>query len=295
MITLFFEILSILAPSFLLACIGLAWFRYGPEYPVPFVTTLVLNVAGPALYFYTIATGTVALSSLGWMAVATLVVHIIFVFVAVVLLKATDKDWRLCIAHVVGNTGNLGLPVCYFAFGDEGLAYAMAFFSVQSILLFGLGDAILAGSASPMRALKSPILHSIWIGAVVRYYEIPVPEFILDSTQLLGEIVIPIMLVTLGVSLAGMSAKHLPSLLRWSAIRTGAAVAIGFFVATLFGFEGVAKSVLVIQTAVPVAVFNYLMAIRHGRDSTEISGLILVTHLAAIVYLPVLLGVLLRT
>jgi len=59
------------------------------------------------------------------------------------LLKQAGKDWRLCVALVVGNTGNLGLPVCYFAYGDVGLAYAMVFFSLQCLLLFSLADAVL--------------------------------------------------------------------------------------------------------------------------------------------------------
>jgi len=90
-----------------------------------------------------------------------------------------------------------------------------------------------------------------------------------------------------------MTAQSLPETVKWSLVRTAVALVIGFTVATLFGLEGVARGVLIIETAVPVAVFNFLMAVRHNRDSVEVSGLILVTHLSAIVYLPLLLGVLL--
>ncbi len=50
---------------------------------------------------------------------------------------------------------------------------------------------------------------------------------------------------------------------------------------------------LIIETVVPVAVFNYLLAVKHGRDASEVSGLILVTHIGAIFYLPIVLSVLL--
>jgi len=293
MLQLIAEILSILAPAALLASIGVVWTRVGPEFPIAFVSTLVVNVGMPALLFHTLATSTVELESLGAIAMAALCVHVVFTIIILVLLKQADKDWRLCVAHVCGNTGNLGLPVCYFAFGDAGLAYAMAFFSVQCLLLFSLGEAVLSASASIKPALRSPILHSVWMGTLVRYMDWSLPDFFMDTTALLGQLVIPLMLITLGVSLASMSIKSLPATMRWSFVRTGVALLVGFTIAHAFGLEGVARGVLIIETAVPVAVFNFLLAIRHNRDSVEVSGLILVTHLSAIVYLPILLGFLL--
>jgi len=287
------QIASILAPGACLATIGLAWQRLGQPFPVGFVTTLVINVCLPALLFHTLASATVSLEAIATLALATLVVHILFVPLAVLALRVGGKDWRLCVAHVVGNTGNLGLPVCLLAFGEEGLAYAMTFFAVQCILLFTAGEAIYAGSASLGRALRSPILHAVWLGLLVRVANVPVPDFAMETLVLLGQVVIPLMLITLGVSLAGMRARALSSSMLWSLLRTALAIAIGFGVAALFALEGVARGVLIIETAVPVAVFNFLLAEKHGHDSAEVSGLILVTHLGALLYLPVLLGVLL--
>jgi len=287
------QIANILAPGMFLAIIGLLWAKKGPAFPLDFVSTLVLNVSMPALLFHTLATSVVPIAALWYMALAALVIHIIFTVIAVLVLKMANKDWRLCITYVVGNTGNLGLPVCFFAFGEEGLAYAMTFFSVQCILLFSLGDAILAGSASIVRILRSPIIHAIWIGVLVRYLGWQPPEILMQSTQLLGQIVIPLMLITLGVSLASMRATTLHMTVLWSLLRTGLAVIVGFGVAELMGLQGVARGVLIIETVVPVAVFNYLLAVKHGRDASEVSGLILVTHIGAIFYLPLVLGVLL--
>jgi len=292
MLQLIAEILSILAPAALLASIGVVWAKTGPEFPIAFVSTLVVNVGMPALLFHTLATSSVDLGSLAAIALATLCVHITFTIVALLLLRQSKKDWRLCVAHVCGNTGNLGLPVCYFAYGDAGLAYAMAFFSVQCFLLFSIGEAVLSANASIKPALRSPILHAVWIGTLVRYMDWSLPEFFMDTTALLGQLVIPLMLITLGVSLASMSIKSLPSTIRWSLVRTVVALLIGFLIAHAFGLQGVARGVLIIETAMPVAVFNFLLAIRHNRDSVEVSGLILVTHLSAIIYLPILLGLL---
>lgn len=287
------QIVNILGPSMLLALVGLVWFYKGPKFPVDFVSTLVLNVSTPALLFYTLATSVVPVSALGTMALATILSQSILAMAAIFILKIARKDFRLSVAYVVGNTGNLGLPVCFFAFGDEGLAYAMVFFSVQCLLLFSLGDAVHAGVIRYGRVLKSPVLHSIWTGALVGSFNLPVPQVILNSAQLLGQIVIPIMLITLGVSLASMRAGQLPAVVAWSTVRTVLAVGLGFGAAELLDLEGVARGVLILETVMPVAVFNYLLTLKHGHDVSEVSGMILVTHLAALIYLPIVLAVLL--
>lgn len=277
----------------LLALIGFVWFHKGPEFPVPFVTTLVLNIALPALLFHTLANSTVSVSSLVDIALGALLTHLVFGALIVLLLAKSGKDWRLGIAHVVGNTGNLGLPLCFLAFGEEGLAYAITFFAIQCLLLFSVGDAIIARSFNIKRIVFSPILHSVWLGVLARVLNIELPVIAQQTLQLLGQIVIPVMLITLGVSLAGMRARHLPSTIYWSALRTLLAFGVGVGVAEIIGLTGVARGVLIIQTIVPVAIFNYLLAVKHGRDSTEVSSMILVTHLGAILYLPAVLALVL--
>jgi len=292
-LALVLSIITILAPGMLLALIGLGWQKSGTTFPIDFVTRLVVNVSLPALLFQTLATAEVTLDALGTLALAALSVHLVFASLAVIALKGTGKDWRLGVAHVVGNTGNLGLPICLLAFGELGLAYAVTFFAVQCVLMFTLGDAIYAGSFRLGRALRSPVLYAIGLGLATRAVDTPLPAVLLETVGLLGQIVIPLMLITLGVSLAGMRVSALPSAVLWSSARTVAAIVIGFSVAEFYALEGVARGVLILQAAMPVAVFNFLLAEKHGRDSGEVSSLILVTHLGAILYLPVLLGVLL--
>jgi len=287
------QIVGILAPGFLLALIGLAWHRHGPDFPLPFITTLVLNLAMPALLFHTLVTASMPFAALLEVALASLVVHLVFAPLAIGLLRRAGADWRLGVAHVVGNTGNLGLPVCLFAFGETGLAYAISFFAVQCLLLFSLGEAVYAGRMDVGKMLRSPILWSISLALAWRWGGWNAPAFALQTLQLLGQLVIPIMLITLGVSLSSMRAASLGPTLCWAAVRTALALAVGFGVAALFSLEGIARSVLIVQTVMPVAVFHFLLAERHGRDSATVSGLILSTHLGAVLYLPVVLALVL--
>ncbi len=276
-------------PAVFMAVIGYVWVRSGGDYPVPFVTTLVINIGLPALLFHTLSTSTVELAALGQIGLAALVVHILSTAIAVTLLKTAGKDWRLSVAHVVGNTGNLGLPLCLLAFGDEGLAFAMAYFAVQCLLMFSLGDAIYAGRFTWKTVLRSPVLAAVVAGVLVRLADVSPPDIIMDTTSILSGLVIPIMLITLGVSLASLKVHHFSTCFFWSVVRTGVAIVVAFTVAALFQLEGTARGVLIIEATVPVAVFNFLLAQKHGRDVGEVSGLILMTHLGSLVYLPFIL------
>lgn len=287
--------MGILAPGFFLALIGVVWQRRGLGFPLDFVTNLVINVSMPALLFHTLVRIDTPVISLGQVAIATVLVHAVFAPVAMGMLVKAGSDWRLSVAHVVGNTGNLGLPVCYFAFGETGLAYAMTFFAVQCLLLFSVGEAVYAGRFDLSRVFRSPILIAIMLALLARSFGVAPPEFAMETLELLGQITIPLMLITLGVSLSSMRASSLPSTVAWSIARTGVAIVVGFGIAHVMDLEGAARGVVVIQTVVPVAVFNFLLAVRHSRDSEAVAGLVLVTHLGALFYLPIVLGILIST
>ena len=293
MLDLSLRILGIMAPSMLLACIGLGWKKSGLEYPTNFVTTLVINIALPALIFHTLVSADISLDALYQLGSATVVVHVLLISLSALVLRLAKKDLGLTVSFTVGNTGNLGLPLCLLAFGEEGLAYAIVYFSVQCIFLFTVGEAVYAGSLSIKRILKVPIIYALIAALLVRIGNIPVHEIIMDTTQLLGGVVVPIMLITLGISIAGMVARNFLSTLFWALVRTGLAIIAGLLVAEWFSLEGVARGVLIIETVVPVAVFHYLFAYKHNKNSEEISGLILITHLAAILYFPFIFGLVL--
>jgi len=97
MLESFYVIFGILAPAIILASIGYVWVKQGGDYPVSFVTTLVINIGLPSLLFHTLATSTVQLASLGQIALAAVVVHILSTMVSVTLLKTRGKDWRLAV------------------------------------------------------------------------------------------------------------------------------------------------------------------------------------------------------
>jgi hypothetical protein len=116
------------------------------------------------------------------------------------------------------------------------------------------------------------------------------PKFVAGALETLGYMAIPIMLLALGVSLARLS----PGKIRVSGFVAVLRLALGFAggwgVATLFGLDGAARGVLIIQSAMPAAVFNYLWAQVYGRDSAAVAGVVVISTALAFLLLPLILA-----
>jgi hypothetical protein len=57
-------------------------------------------------------------------------------------------------------------------------------------------------------------------------------------------------------------------------------------VAGWFDLDGIERGVLILQSSMPVAVFNYLLALRFEREPGEVAGMVVLSTLLAFVLLP---------
>ncbi|WP_159931244.1 AEC family transporter [Oceanicoccus sp. KOV_DT_Chl] len=187
------------------------------------------------------------------------------------------------------NTVNMGLPVCLFAFGEEGLAIALGIYLVVSLTQFSLGIALVSGQSAWRNTWRSPIVYSGLIGATLIFTDTQLPLWLEQSLNLLGSFSIPIMLITLGVSLAQLKVKDFALSTGLALCRLAIGLSVGFLVAEILDLEGAARGVLIIQSSMPAAVFNYLLAHRYGRSPEAVAGLVVMSTLISFVSMPALL------
>ena len=153
--TLALTVLQIAAPVFLLAAIGFAWVRLGLAYDTAFVTRLSMTLAVPALILTALAGTTLDPAAVGRLAVAAVAGYAAVLATVWALCAALRLEVRTFLAPLsFGNTGNLGLPLCLFAFGETGLAFGVVVFAVSAMTQFTFGLWIVAGGGSPLRALR---------------------------------------------------------------------------------------------------------------------------------------------
>ena len=293
-VTLALTVLQIVAPVFVLAAIGFTWVRLGHPYDTAFVTRLAMTLAVPALVLTALAGTTLDPAAVGRMALATLIAYAGTLAAFWTLCRLARLDRRTFLAPLVfGNTGNLGLPLCLFAFGEAGLALAVVVFAVTATLQFTLGLWIVAGGGSPGQALREPMVAAALLGALMLWQGWRLPAVAADALGLVGQMAIPLMLITLGVAVARLRPTGVGRVAGLAAAKLALGAGLGWTVATALGLDRTATGVLTLQLASPVAVTSYLLALRFEADAQAVAGLVVVSTALSVVALPTLLALLL--
>lgn len=288
---LLLTVLEIVAPVGLLGSIGFIWVRTGHEYRMEFITRLSMTLSVPALIFTALMKTTIDPSALTALTLASIAAYLVLSGVFWVLLRVGRLSQRTFLAPMIfGNTGNVGLPLALFAFGEAGFAYAVVVFAVMAIFSFTAGVWLVSGGGTPLRALKEPVTWATLLGALFLWQGWHTPTWLTNALSLLGQIAIPVMLITLGVAVARLNAGHLGkafllSMMR-AAVCAGVAVAVGLWLE----LEPVAFAVLVLQVTTPVAVTSYMLAEKYGADSDAVAGLVIASTILSVVSLPLTLA-----
>lgn len=287
---MFIELFAIMAPVLIVAGIGYGWARSGQAYPTEFVTRLVLNVSTPCLVLSSLSRAEIDLQVFGQVALACVIITLLMAVVGWVLSRSIKADPKVLVpAYMFPNTGNMGLPIALYAFGEPGLALAVGFFVVLSVGHFSVGMMLSGAAESWRRLLLNPVILSLCVALVVMVLDLALPRWADNTITLLGSLSIPMMLLTLGVSLASIRPKQLGKGMALGGLRMLCGAAVGWMVALQLGLPPAAQAVVVLQSAMPVAVFNYLFAVKANRSPETVASLVICSTVLSFVFIPLLL------
>lgn len=288
------QIFSITAPVFLLALAGYFWARMRAPFDLDFVTRLSLTFSVPCLIFATLVRAEIDPAAFRDIAVASLVAYAAITLAVAPILWLGGLSQRTFLAPVIfGNTGNVGLPVALFAYGEQGLALAMVVFAVMAILSFTVGIYMVAGVGRPSEALKQPLVYASILGGLFAVMDWDLPEWLMSALGLAGQIAIPLMLLTLGVSIARLRVGDIGRAALVSIAKYAVCAGVAFATARAVGLPEVAAGVLLLQLAMPVAVTNYMLAARYKCDPDAVAGLVVVSTVLSLGVIPAALAFLL--
>jgi len=288
------EIASTIAPLLVIAGIGYGWGRSGRAFDTAMIGALVVNFGVPCLIFSTLTRLDISARTFGLVAGLFALGTVINILLAAPALKAMGLDLKVYLpSSVFANSGNMGLPLCLFAFGDDGLVLAIGAFVIVSTGGVTFGIALSSGRFSFGDLLRIPHL---WVVAATFAFvlsDVEPPGWLANTTRIVGGMSIPLMLLALGVSISRLKVISLGRSFNLALLRLGLGFLIGWGLAAAFGLEGAARGVLILQFSMPPAVMNYIIAARYERDPGEVAGCIVVGTLLSFVTLPLLLAVVL--
>ncbi len=287
-------VLEIVAPVFLLAAVGFTWVKCGIEYRMAFVTQLAMTLSLPCLVFVSLMQTEIERTALAALSFASIAAYGAITLVMLGLVKIFRLNRQTYAAPLIfGNTGNLGLPLALFAFGDVGLSYAIVVFAIMAIWSFTFGVWLVAGAGSFGKVLREPLVGATLLGALFLWQGWKTPVFLTNTLELIGQMVIPLMLITLGVAVARLKAGGLIRATGLSFVKLVICVGIAWLAGDAFELEPVAFGVLLLQVATPVAVTSYMLAEKYGAKAEDVAGLVVASTLMSVAALPGLLAIVL--
>ena len=136
---LFSSMAAVIAPVFLVAALGFGWMRANLPYDSAFITAFAVNIATPCLVFSALTRAQIAGEQLGIMAAAAVPASRYRGWSPTRCFGRRDPGGYICRRSASPNAGNLGLPICLFAFGQEGLSLGVMFFATMAIGQFTIG------------------------------------------------------------------------------------------------------------------------------------------------------------
>ena len=285
------EVLSVIAPVFIIAGLGYFWVKRELPFDNATISSLVMYVGSPCLIYSALTSNAAETAALGVMGASAFLVILVGLIFSWVFLKIAG--WKLTTylpALIHPNCGNMGLPLVLLAFGQEGLALGMAYFFVNSISQYTLGMAISSGQFDIRQLMKQPIIWAVIFVLTVILGDFQMPKWFNSTTSILAGLTIPAMLIMLGTSLANLNVASLRETLTISFLRILLGLGLGLLVIEMLSLSGIMAGIVLLQSAMPSAVFNYIFADRFNRESDKVAAVILQSTLISALSLPLLVA-----
>jgi len=266
------------------------------------LSRLVYWVIGPVFVYSVLANADISASLVGQLVGATILAVAGSGVAAWVSARAFRRPVRVASAGVLssvyGNVGNFGLAIVAFTFGEGALGYAGIILVVVNVIGVIVGVAAARwhehGSLTALRiAFTAPLTLAVVPAAVVNAGNIDLPLWLDRPVGIVAGALIPVMLLTLGAQLGQMAAPRITmDLVRSLVVKLGLAPLFAAGAVLLVGLSGDPAGVVVLQLAMPPAVFTAVIALEHDLEPDLVTTTVLVGTLVSILTIPVVIALL---
>ena len=293
---IYLKLFEVIFPVFFVIGVGYYLGKKNPKIDTNFITNFAGNIGTPAMIFYTVTTTGITLSVFTHYFIYALIMIGGFAIIGLISLFILKKDLSMELPSLIlPNTGNMGVPICLFAYGTQGLGVASAIASVIILFHFTLGVFLAKKKFSFDIVVKSPPVYAIIISVIFLYFQIRTPLFLENTTFLLTYATIFLVLMSLGIALTRFKFSLKNSIIL-SLCRVILGPLIAFFIIYNFNLSGFAAGVLLIQSAMPSAILNYLVGSMYSpRKVVEsIASTIVVSTVVSFLTIPIIVFIALK-
>jgi predicted permease len=288
------RILGIILPVFSIIALGWLYARRAkPDMAV--VNRISMNLLAPALVFSALASKDFDLAANRWLIVGSVGVVLGSGLLAWPFARLMRLSPRTFVPPMMfNNCGNMGLPLAVLAYGSAGFSPMVALFTISNLLHFTLGVWIIDHHAKFGTLLRNPIVVATVLGFAFAVVHPPLPDWLAVAIKLVGDALIPMMLLSLGVRLceAAFGDWHVGLVGALVCPLTG--IAIAALLASVLDLDATQQGLLILFGSLPPAVLNFMVAEQFRQEPGKVASIVLIGNLLSVVFVPVGLTLALR-
>ena len=283
---MFSKIASITLPIFTLVLVG---FLYGRRVKPDLggANKLIVDNALPVLIFISLSSKLFDPLAALLFTAASIALIVLSGLIAWPLAKfsgATVQAFLPCAMFT--NVGPIGIPLIALAYGPEGMATAVVLLVISNVLHFTLGAGVMSGKVDWRMVYANPLVWATVLGVASSQFQLTLPQWAETSCTMIGSVLVPMMLMSLGVRLASSQVAD-----AWVGARSGVLILIIRIAAALLAIwliplQGLERGALILFACLPPAVFNYMLADKFQVEPNKVASTVIVGHLMSLAFLP---------
>jgi predicted permease len=296
MITVFY---NVILPILLVAFLGVLLQKLRPS-PLGFLSPALLYILSPCLVIDGIINANLPTEISVKIVSTSIMCSILMLSLAWLIAKIAkqtkETQSSFVLAATFPNAGNMGIPISFLAFGEEGLSVALVIFVAQGIISWPLGTLIVArgqtiGWKNPfMQVLKLPTLYAVPIALFIRMTNFTIPSNLYSPIDMMSDAAIPCMLLLLGYQLSnGLKEINWKDLVLLNVTRLIFSIPVVLLITMVFNVTGIAQNTLIIMAAMPTAVFTVLLATEFGTKGQYVANSVITSTLISMITLTILI------
>ena len=295
---IYIKLFEVVFPVFFVVGIGYYLGKKNPKIDTKFITNFAANIGTPAMVIYAVTSTGINFEIFRdyfWYYLLAIICFSIVGIINLFLINTKDIIRELP-PLIFPNTGNMGLPICLFAYGSQGLGVSASITSLIILMHFTVGVFLADRKFNLDVIIKNPPFYAIIFSAIVLFYEIDMPVFVINTTEWLMYATIFLILMSLGIALTRLKVFSFNKAVISSITRMFIGPLIGIGLIWFFDLEGFAAGVLLIQCSMPSAVLNYLVGSIYSPKKVvdSVASTIVVSTLMSFITIPIVVYFALR-
>ncbi len=281
------RILEITLPIFAIVFAGFVYGRFTKP-NMSGANKIIMDLALPCLVFTSLSAKKFDFYSHGTFLLGITLIVILSGLLTIPFARFLRTDKKALLPSVMFvNVGPIGIPLVVLAFGQDYLGLAVLFMVLSNVYHFSIGVSLMSGKFDIKLLATNPLILSSILGILFSFYNFIFPAWLNISLTMVGSILVPLMLLSLGIRLAESKVEYLKIGLLGSVWTFIIRIIVVLVITQFLKLDPIQKGTLILFAALPSAIFNYMIADRYNCEPNKVASIVIVGHVLCIIFLPI--------